>query len=451
MPRAFVDRWAAAGRRPTRWVTIDAALYTGAAAFAIHSYMFSRSVDYRTWAACAWPAYGVAALAATLLRMRGSRLGARRLMAARAAIGAVVLIGAVALPLAREVDWRASRGSQYAASEVLVTEAAADEFLRGRNPYAAHFGSPDLAWRTPSIADHFPYLPGMALAGVPHALAPQHPWTDARLFFALITVVAAGLALSRWRAPPDRRVTTLQFLILLPTGAPMLVTGGDDIPVLALSLLALVLLHEGRLGLSMTAAAAAALLKLTAWPVLLAIIAVTHKPGEPPRALLTRSLPAAAALVVAVLGAAPAPASFANDVVLFPLGLTASRSPADSHTLGRVLLSPVGDLAPASPARVLVTGLLLAGTAAACGYLPLHLAQGACPAEAGASAALAAAGVLLVLILLAPIGRSGYLIYPIDLAVWGAMLSGRSIARRYGARAGGVALSRHERYRRATT
>jgi hypothetical protein len=429
-------------RLPTVWAAVDAVLYAGAAAFAAHVHGSSGFVDHRTWAQYAQWAYGIGALGAALLFLSGTVLGRRRLAAARLMLAAVVLTGAVALPLALEMHWRVERGSEYAASEVLVTEAAAGELLHGRNPYASHFASPELAWRTPSIAEHFPYLPGMAASGVPHALAPHVAWTDARLFFAVMTAAAAALAAWRWRAPPEHRLMALQFLVVMPTGAPMLVTGGDDIPVLALSLLALVLLRERRHMASVTTAAIAGLLKLTAWPVLLAVLVTSSRLRGTPRARLVRASPAVGTLLVVTFTAAANPARFAEDVVLFPLGLTSLPSPANSHTIGRVLLGPFAHLSPASLTRVVLTGVLVGAAVLGSSALLLWLARSADPARPSAAAALGAAGILLILILLAPIGRSGYLIYPIDLTIWAAMLRGPSPARNAGARPEGLLLLR---------
>jgi hypothetical protein len=260
----------------------------------------------------------------------------------------------------------------------------------------------------------------MALAGLPHALAPRHAWSDARLVFLLMTGVAAALALTRWRAPPERRLTALQVLVLLPTGAPLLATGGDDVPVLALSLLALVLLDAGRPRGAVAAAGAAAALKLTGWPVLLAVLAVTRPAsGRSGRAWAAWAI--AGPLAVAFGAAAAGPASFIEDVVLFPLGLTASPTPANSQTLGRVLLSPLGDMPRDSAMRLGLTALLLAVAMLASARLLLRVRASEL-GQPGSAAALAAAGVSLVLIVLAPIGRSGYLIYPLDLAIWSALL-----------------------------
>src|SRR5262249_60797054 len=105
------------------------------------------------------------------------------------------------------------------------------EVLRGRDPYSAHLGSSELAGREPSIAQHFPYLPGMAAFGLPRALLGKAWWTDARIFFALVTALAAAAALWSWPAPAEQRLRALQVLLVLPTGALVLVAGGADVPV----------------------------------------------------------------------------------------------------------------------------------------------------------------------------------------------------------------------------
>jgi glycosyl transferase family 87 len=441
---AFVDAVVRVRRLPSRWAAVDAVVYAAAAGFAAHS-RGSGLLDYRTWAEYAEPAYAVGALGAGLLCVCGTTLSRRRLAAARSTIAIVVLVGAVALPLALEMRWRVERGPQYAQSEVLVTEEAAAQLLHGRNPYASHFTAPGFADRAPSIADHFPYLPGMAVPGVPHALAPHVAWTDARLLFALITAAASALAVSRWRAAPERRLTALQFLVLLPTGAPMLVTGGDDIPVLALSLLALVLLRERRHTASGATAAIAALLKLTAWPVLLAVLVTGATLQRAPRERLLRASPAVGALLVVTLAAAVGPASFLEDVLLFPLGLTTSPSPANSHTIGRMLLDPFDHLSPVSHTRVVLTGVLVGGAVLGSGVVLLWLARSSDPERPSTAAALGAAGVLLMLILLAPIGRSGYLIYPVDLTIWAAMLRSPPEAADNSVRSEGLVLLTAER------
>src|SRR5262249_35859814 len=160
------------------------------AAFALHM-LTSSFVKFETWAWFAGPAYLLGVIGAGGLAFGASRMRARRLMVARFVVALAVLFGALVLPLAAEVKWRGGRGARYAPAEVIVTERAASEVLRGRDPYSAHLGSSELAGREPSIAQHFPYLPGMAAFGLPRALLGKAWWTDVRIFFALVTALAA--------------------------------------------------------------------------------------------------------------------------------------------------------------------------------------------------------------------------------------------------------------------
>lgn len=410
-----------------RSLAVDALLYGASAAIAVHVSTSAPLARNRTWGAYAWPAYAAGGLAAIALAWVTARRG-RGLPRARLALALCVLAGAVALPLANEVRWR-FEGAQpggaplhpYAASEVVVTEGAAAALLRGRDPYSARFTSPELAGRSPSIPEHFPYLPGMAVFGAPGALLPHSPWTDARIFFALVTALAAAAAFRSWRAQPERRLRALQVLVVLPTGAAALVAGGDDMPVLALSLLALVLFERGRHVASAVAVAAAGLLKVTAWP-LLAALAVSARDGRGRR--LGSPLVLAAAVVVAgvLVAVAAGPAAFVDDVLLFPAGLTALPSPAASTTVGSTLVHALGG-SPLDAARVALTSALLAVALLVAAAVLIALARARAHGPARSARTAAAAGtMLLTLVVLAPVARVGYLVYPIDLLVWAVLL-----------------------------
>ena len=239
--------------------------------------------------------------------------------------------GAVVVPLAVEVQWRteparapASALHPYGASEVVVTEGAARALLRGRDPYAVRFTSPELAGRSPSTAEHFPYLPGMIVFGIPRALVPN---TRVERRAALLPRGRASRRRSSRSGAGARRPSgacvRCRCLLVLPTGAAALVTGGDDVPVLALCLLALVLLDSGRHSGAAWAAAGAALLKLTAWPLLLAFAVASPRRR---RATARRRRAASCSLA-----AAAGPADFVDDVLLFPTGLATLPSPAATH------------------------------------------------------------------------------------------------------------------------
>jgi hypothetical protein len=410
---------ASEGRIQRRRATLlDALLYATATAFAVYSVRSSPKVDYRAWAGLAWPAYALGVVVALALAGAASSLSARRVVRARAALATLVMGGALLIPLVAEVDWRATRGPAYAPSEVVLTEAAASRMLDGRDPYSTYYRSPELAGRNPSTARHFAYLPGTAILGVPHALWPGTRWTDARIPLALIVAIVVGCALRLWRASPATRLRALQVLVVLPTGAPLIVTGSGDIAVLGLCFLSLVALREAREVTSIVTATAAASLKLTAWPVLLAVLVTSRRlPGARHGRM---ALIPACALLAAIVGAGlvAAPGSFAADVVFFPLGLTTPASPARTPTLGSVLLAPLDGVPRLSPVRALVIAAFLAA-ALAVGVLLLLIASRAIgPQTPPASmAAAGAAAMLTALILLAPTGRSGYYVYPVDLVL----------------------------------
>jgi Glycosyltransferase family 87 len=414
-------------RRPP---ALDALLYGSSAVIALQMSASAELERNRLWAEVAWPAYAAGGIVALVLARLAARLGHDRLSKARLLLALCVLAGAVAVPLAKEVRWRADGAGNvrsaslhpFATSEVVVTEGAAAALLRGRNPYSAHFDSPELAGRLPGIPEHFPYLPGMAVFGLPGALLPHRPWTDARVFLALATGLAAAAALLRWRAPPGRRLRALQVLVILPTGAPALAAGVNDMPVLALSLLALVLLERGRHLASAVAVALAALLKVTAWPLLLAL-AVTARAGDGRRGLRSPFLVAPALVVAAVVAAAAAgPAAFADDVLLFPAGLSSLPSPAASTTVGSTLVGILGS-SPNSVGRFATTRALLAVASVAVAAALILLARSRSGGHGRAAEPAAAAGLmLLTLVLLAPVARVGYFVYPIDLLLWALLL-----------------------------
>ena len=81
----------------------------------------------------------------------------------------------------------------------------------------------------------------------------------------------------------------MQVLVALPTGALAIVTGGDDLPVLATMLLGFVLAQRRQPVLSGVAMGLAGSLKLTAWPVLL-LLAFAERDRAGRKAILRYSL-----------------------------------------------------------------------------------------------------------------------------------------------------------------
>src|SRR5205085_12364659 len=116
-----------------------------------------------------------------------------------------------------------------------------------------------------------PYQPGMALFGLPRAVFGVAWWTDARVWFAMATGVALGLAYRQLR-PGPWLVRAVQVATVLPVCALTLAVGGDDLPVLALCLLALAYASRNRPAAAGIAVGLAGALKLFAWPVAIVLL-----------------------------------------------------------------------------------------------------------------------------------------------------------------------------------
>jgi hypothetical protein len=184
-----------------------------------------------------------------------------------------------------------------------------------------------------------------------------------------------------------------------------LATGGDDLPVLALCLLALALCARDRYAAAGVAAGLAGALKLFAWPVVAVLLVLAAAAGG-------RRLPrlAAGAVGLPALALAPAlavdPAAAAENLLWFPLGDGLVGSPAQSPFPGQLIAAHVPG------GRLVAAGLLVAvGAAIAVRVLRRP------PRSAADAAALCAWG-LLAAILLLPSTRFGYLLYPAAFAIW---------------------------------
>jgi hypothetical protein len=203
-------------------------------------------------------------------------------------------------------------------------------------------------------------------------------------------------------------VRALQFATVLPICALTLATGGDDLPVLALCLLALAWCASGRFGRAGMAAGAAAAFKLFAFPVVavLAVLALVARRGRHflPWAF---GLPAAVLLLPMVVNGDP----LIDNVVRFPLGHGVVQSPAQSPFPGYLISVTVPG------GRYVAAALLLAAAAAIAVVLVRR------PPRTAATAALFCGYGLLAAILLMPTTRFGYLLYPVAFLVWSPALS----------------------------
>ncbi|KIR64369.1 MULTISPECIES: glycosyltransferase 87 family protein [Micromonospora] len=431
---AAADR---ATRAPALWRRIDRAagglaldlgLYGASAAFAAVTAGTSTLPPHRAWGTVAAFGYLLAALAvagqlAARRRDAGTPLAA---LPARWAVTGLAWASTTLLPLLVQSAQRAAGRTDRAQEEVVVVEHSGNRLVETGTPYLGH----DAIAALPAderLLGYTPYQPGMALFGLPRAVADGW-WTDARVWFAVATALLLALAVAALRtgAPAtlgasaaagdpagdgDRAAAVLrgiQAATVLPVCALTLATGGDDLPVLAACLLALALAASGRPGRAGLAIGVAGALKLFAWPVALVLIAwaATHR---------CAGRLAAGALGVPALALLPALLvdrdALVENVLRFPLGHGLVTSPAQSPFPGHLI-------ATALPAGRVVAAALLVAAGAAIAVRLLHR-----PPRTAAAAALICGYGLLAAILLMPTTRFGYLLYPVALLAWAAALA----------------------------
>ena len=194
-----------------------------------------------------------------------------------------------------------------------------------------------------------PTCPLMAVAGIPSDIWPNNGLSDARIFFCLTTLAVSAVALYLCRADGRRKIRAVQALVILPLASLPLATGGDDIPVVAFLL--------ARRGAGATAT------------TLRVRCRARHRLGDEVHRLAVGRAGAlrargrngerrpismlAGMLVVAVPTIFPfalrGPFALIDDVVLFPLGLSAIPSTAASALPGHVLVTGFPSLSRALP------------------------------------------------------------------------------------------------------
>ena len=403
-------------------LTQDAILYSLAAVFAaVVGYLTTKHLDYETWGKIACIAYGAGAaicIAAALYHHHRRPLAPRSASRIRRFVFVGLLIGAALAPLGAEIAWRieAAPGA-HAQPEVVVIERAGDRAVHGQDPYLRHPQAVGKAVSStaPSLDanTYFPYMPGMVSFGVLNALPVPKFLRDARFAFVVFTIAVALLALFASGARPAQYGRVLQFLIVLPTGALPMVTGGDDLPVVAMCLLGVVLAQRRNPIGAGLALGFAASFKFTAWPlVFLLAFAARDRDDRPAWGRYSLAVSVIVAPIVA-FGLALQPAAFITNVVRFPLGLTHIKSPAASPLLGHLFINALPH-----HKGVVTAALMVLGASIAIAWLVRY------PPRTPAAALRATAFVMIVATVLAPATRFGYLLYPANFLVFAHLLSG---------------------------
>ncbi|MEU8166567.1 glycosyltransferase 87 family protein [Micromonospora sp. NPDC049004] len=419
-PSASRNRWrtfdTAAGG-----LALDLGLYAVSAVFAAITALTSTLLPHRAWGAVAAVGYLVATLAVIVQLLLRRRDPATRLasLPTRWAVTGLVWASTALLPALWQSVERATGRADRAQEEVLVVEQAGTRLLEHGTPYLGR----DAIAALPAgeqLLGYTPYQPGMALFGLPRALADTW-WTDARVWFAVGTALALALAVAALRAargtaggplvgahPSDAALLRgVQAATVLPICALTLATGGDDMPVLALCLLALALAAAGRPGRAGLAVGLAGALKLFAWPIALVLIVwgLTRRAGARVAAGAI-GLPVAALLPALLVDRD----ALTENVLRFPLGHGLVTSPAQSPFPGQLIAATLPG------GRLIAAALLIAAGVA----IAVRLARR--PPDTAAATALICGYGLLAAIALMPSTRFGYLLYPLALLTWAPAL-----------------------------
>lgn len=379
----------------------DALLYGLAAVFALGLGLTSKEPAQWQWGYLAFVPYAAVAVVALML----DRLRLQRTLMVRAGLLGLVLLGSVAIPLGLETKWRVAQ------PEVGVIHRAGDYLSRGKDPYSSYYKHGKLVnpiHGQPAYESFFPYFPLMGVFGLPSAETHQGKGlTDPRIAMSLLTLMASCLALGLLRASGQKKIRVAQFLLALPTGALFLSTGGDDMPILALMLLGVVALQRRRNNFAGISFGLAAAMKLTAWPLAMGALLVARDDKHRSAWWRVGGWSAAIILVTVAPFAVRQPWAFMSNVFAFPLGLTGVTSPAASALPGHILTTlwaPLGHVL--APVTFLIGGYFLAKYVRA--HAPLSL-----------STLLAMLSlVFLTMMCVASATRVGYVIYPLNFALW---------------------------------
>jgi len=380
------------------WLSWRRALIANGA-FAIYATALAVDTGHadRTWAIWAAAGYGVTTVILWLTRHKNVPLILPLL---------VSLAGALAAPL----TWLATRVEPTA--EVKVISQSAVLLLQHGTPYLPQ-------GQLTGWVSYNPYLPVMAVFGMPKALGATGLWADPRVWLTAVSIALIFAAFSI--AAPHRHCDGCRHGVLLSTvfiaASPViafpLAVGITDPPVIALMFLTLALIARPS-GLIKAAAAlgVACAMKATAWPavpVFTAMLAARDGVRKAWRFAAATIVIAGVLAVVLAPEALANPYSFLQNTVLFPLGLTKHKTPAASPLPGH-LLADTG-----MAGHWAAVGLLAAAGIAFVVWLIVRP-----PRDARAAAWRLAIG-LTAMFTLAPATRWGYFVYPIGLVAWLAL------------------------------
>jgi hypothetical protein len=374
-------------RRP-----VFAAIFAVSAVYAGLVAIFAGDPVHRLWGAMAACGYVLAlAMGLAWRKPRGTDLAL-----------AFSFAGGLVVPLA----WMAAHAIEQ--PEVAVVTQSGMSLLHHGTPYA----SEAVLDKTGNPNAFNPYLPLMAVFGLPSAIFGSGVLTDPRIWFGLVFLVVFWFALRHSGARDPIRWTLL--LAGSPVIALELAIGGTDVPMVAFLCLGFAFLWQPRPVLAGLALGIGSAMKDTAWPaaaVALALLAATS--GK--RAAGAFAVTVLAVVAVFVGPFAVHPVTLVENTILFPLGLTHVISQAVSPLPGH-LIAQTGHLGH----TIVVAALVAVGVAVAVALVFR-------PPRTVPHAVVLLAGAMTLMFVLAPSTRFGYFIYPATLAIWLlAAVAGRS-------------------------
>jgi hypothetical protein len=356
------------------------------ALFAAGVSLFSEDSLHRLWGVSAACAYAVAALVIMAWRSRAE-------FGVDIALG-VIICGAILVPLL----WMVLTG--HGEPEVGVVANSAKTLIKHGTPYK----SSKVLASTTDPDQYNPYLPLMAVFGVPQALLGHGLLTDPRIWFGLVFLVVFAFALKIAGARDSSRWAML--VTASPVIAFELCVGGTDVPMVAFMCLGFALLWRPSPIAAGLALGIASSMKATAWPALVVAFTLLYvRDGK--RAAWRFTL--VALIVVAVIVGPFAilrPGALVRNTILFPLGLASVKSQAASPLLGHVL-AQTGVLG-----HTIAVALLIGSALAIAVSLVIR------PPRDVPSATIRLVIGLSAMFVLAPSTRFGYFIYPAAMMVW---------------------------------
>jgi Glycosyltransferase family 87 len=365
-----------------RWL---AGIFAVSAVWAVLVAVVSTDHIHQLWGEIAAVGYGLALVA--VLALRHSRT-------ADLALG-LAFLGGLAIPF----GYLAARGLMQ--PEVRVVALSGMSLIHHGTPYPP----PAVLAVTKDPDAYNPYLPVMALFGLPRAFFNLSLLTDPRIWFGVAFIVVFWLALRRGGACDPIRWTAL--VAGSPVIAFELAVGGTDVPMVAFLCLGFAYLWIRKPAMAGLALGIGSSMKATAWPALLvaaALLAAT----EGWRAVRNFTLAALAVLAVCV---GPFlvhhPRALVTNTIKFPLGLASVQSQASSPLPGHIIAQAWGHTGH----TIVVALLVVAGLAVAVSLVVR-------PPRTVPRAVTLLAGAMTLMFVLAPSTRFGYFIYPAALAIW---------------------------------